>query len=844
MNKLILILKFMILIFFVQGATYTEPYEEYKLNSNYYISKIDYMVQIDGKIDEEFWEDLDSISDLIQVSPKMNSNPSRKTDIKMCYDEDFLYVSVRLHQDNISYKNGEYDDFSGTFDSQSDYFIFEVDTFHDHATSYGFAVNSSGIQADYIIYKDEFIDDDWNGLWYSEVKSTKDGWSLEYKIPFDILRFSINEDKIWGIDFIRYIENKNEYISWVSIPDSKPGLVSHYGHLHGLDITQKKSLQCRFHTVNGNIYYDDNYYELYQVAPIALNLIDGIKNYKNSIYDHNIGFSLKHIINSNSNIDLTINPNYEHINQDPSEINNTPYETYIEEKRPFFLENEIFFKTPMEIFYSRRIGAVVSTNYDYFISNLKSAIKYTGKSNERSYGLILSYSEPSSFRNFINPSNIYSSIFRFSQKFQNNNIGFIATNNSKENNSSNVYGIDCAFNLINNQLYIDSQIAFSDVDNNIGNGYNFNIGYKSNSISILNKVIVLDAWLMKNIYDTDFYISDLGYLFRNDLKEKNIGISISDELGLTKSKYTFQYYLAKNYSNDILSDIKSFEYNVLMQNLSFINFGFSSESQHFKDRYYDDYLNFDINKIVRVPNNKTINFGYGNDLRNNLNYEISLKKFVNDLDDNGIEYDIGVTYEISSWIDINLSYNKLNYYDTYHFLKIRELPNGINIFNGYSGHYREDYQYLFTNSKNKEIYYTAQISAYLDKLVLQIYSEYFIHENDWSEDGMFYKIDESDIDYIYPIANSGSSNVINYNADKILYNAYYTSINLNFVLKWNFINNSNIFFIYSLNKGVNGTRFSNPKDLIEFSNKNDSAFASEIFYDSSFFMKCEFYFKN
>ena len=50
--------------------------------------------------------------------------------------------------------------------------------------------------------------------------------------------------------------------------------------------------------------------------------------------------------------------------------------------------------------------------------------------------------------------------------------------------------------------------------------------------------------------------------------------------------------------------------------------------------------------------------------------------------------------------------------------------------------------------------------------------------------------------------------------------------------------------IYSLNKGVNGTRFSNPKDLMEFSNKNDNAFNSEIFYDSSFFMKCEFYFKN
>jgi hypothetical protein len=850
MNKLIL--NYIILVFFLQGSDYVEPYEEYKKNSDYYISKIDANVIIDGQINEPLWKDLQSISNLVQVSPNINSKPSNKTDIKMCYNDEFLYISVKLDQDKntISFKSGEYDDFSGTFDSKSDYFILELDTFHDHETSYGFAVNSSGVQSDYIIYDDEFIDDSWNGLWYSSVQSLESGWSIEYKIPFNILRFSISQNKTWGLDFIRYIKNNNEYISWVPIPDTKPGIVSHYGHLYGIDITQKKSTHFRFHAIEGEILYKYNYYDL-SIINGNPDLDTDIQNYKNSVNDNNIGFSLKHIINSNSNIDLTVNPNYEHINQDPSEINNTPYETYQVEKRPFFLENEVFFKTPIEIFYSRRIGGVVNTSFNYssstdykydnFLSDLKSAIKYTAKNNERSYGMILSYSEPLQDPYAKNPIEVYSSIVRFSQNFKNNQIGFIATNNSKGKNISNVYGIDYSANLINNQLYIDSQIAFSDINTKIGKGYNFKLGYKTNSISILDKSLVLDFWFMNNQYDSDFHISDLGYLFRNDLKENHIGFSIEDAKGITKRIYTLQYEQSKNYSNDILSDIISFQYNILMQNLDFFNFGVSIESEHFADRFNDYFLDLDINKIIKVPSYKTINIGYGNDLRNDFSYEILIEKFTNDLHDNGIGYNLGLIYHLNNWMDISFSYNKLLYDETYHFLKIRQLPSGINSFNIYNEASRTGYEYLFTNSINKEIYYTAQISAYLDEIILQVYSEYFIYENDWTQGGQFYKIGEDDDDYIYPMTTSSNDDL---DKDKILYNAKYSSINLNFVLKWNFINNSNIFFIYSLNKSVNGKIFSNPRDLIEFSIDEDYSWHPEIFYDNSLFIKCEFYFNN
>ena len=90
-----------------------------------------------------------------------------------------------------------------------------------------------------------------------------------------------------------------------------------------------------------------------------------------------------------------------------------------------------------------------------------------------------------------------------------------------------------------------------------------------------------------------------------------------------------------------------------------------------------------------------------------------------------------------------------------------------------------------------------------------------------------------------------TANLIDYDVDKILYSAFYSSINLNFVIQWKFLEKSNIYILYRLNKGVNGKKFSNPMDLINFNRNdiNDSSIA-EIFYDSSLFIKYELLLRN
>ncbi|SVE55806.1 uncharacterized protein METZ01_LOCUS508660, partial [marine metagenome] len=79
-------------------------------------------------------------------------------------------------------------------------------------------------------------------------------------------------------------------------------------------------------------------------------------NNYNNIITSNLGLDFFYRLNPNSRLVFTINPDYGQIESDPSNINLTAFETYFHEKRKFFLKDIDIFDTPIEIFYSRRIG--------------------------------------------------------------------------------------------------------------------------------------------------------------------------------------------------------------------------------------------------------------------------------------------------------------------------------------------------------------------------------------------------------------------------------------------------------------------------------------------------------
>lgn len=835
----------------------SEPFSDYKEDKLYGLKYLESEIILDGKLDDQGWKKINELSDFMSSNHYLNQIPTKKTKVKIACDKNNIYVGVELFDDpeNITFKSGAYDDFVETFDLHSDYFIVEIDSDHDHKTSYSFAVNSSNVQADYIIYDDEFIDDDWNSDWDSMIFVGDNSWTIEYKIPISIFRYSNKKNMTWGLNLIRYIKKNNEYMAWVVLPEEKKGIASQYGHLKNINFIQNSSVNIKPYFGSNTLKYDDQFYPyLYDNFGNIEGLDfsqDELEEFTIVDKDKNVGLDINFNPNSFSEINLTFKPDFGQINQDASEVNNTAYETYYDEKRSFFIENSLFFSTPIKVFYSRRIGDYVKYNFNnqsfQFQSELNTAFKYTSKINNYSYGLLFAYTEPKN-KNISN-NDINLSVFRINKSILNNSlmIGFIGTDFKHKFIKSNVYGFDYILNLINNKLIMSGQTVQSKNSSSIGNGLSFNLNYRSDIFSIFDKnQLFLDFWFDINQYDKDLDIDDLGYLFRNNLKENNIGFSINNYKSLNKSKYILQYYRAENYSKNTISSIFSFSYNIILNDLITFEVGVSKEGDHYNDKFYDDYYNLDLNKTIKTPNDFVINFKYSNYKSDIFSYGINFNKFKNNINDSGTSILIDLEFKPLTWIDINFTYDRLDYFETYHFLKIRQLPSGINLSNNFSqDNYRDSYSYLFINSDNLDLYYTAQLSAYFsERLSFQLYGEYFIHEDMWDENSRLYEIQQTDNDFIYPNPISGlSSELIDFENDKIKYSSLYNSVMVNFVTKWNLDKSSSIYFVYSLSKGVNGKIFNNFIDLIEFENKsNTGSMIPEIFYNHAATIKIEFYF--
>jgi len=91
------------------------------------------------------------------------------------------------------------------------------------------------------------------------------------------------------------------------------------------------------------------------------------------------GMDAKFVFHDHFTLDLTANPDFSQVeSEDPQITVNQRYAVYFPEKRPFFLENEDFFRTPMDLFFTRSIG------------DPSGGVRLTGKDGPYSVGLMAS----------------------------------------------------------------------------------------------------------------------------------------------------------------------------------------------------------------------------------------------------------------------------------------------------------------------------------------------------------------------------------------------------------------------------------------------------------------------
>ena len=218
---------------------------------------------IDGEIlNDAVWQMIEPIGDLTQTQPNSGQPASEKTEIRIGYSTNTLYVSVVCFDampDQLvvsdSRRDASLDDMDG--------FLFILDTYHDQQNGFMFGTNSIGIEYDAQVDnegKGNFnanrqqggiiggFNLNWDGSWEVKTQVGDYGWSAEFAIPFKTLRFKSGNDQIWGLNFRRNIQKTNEVAFWAPMPiefDLKR--LSLAGTLSGLDLQKPGNLKL-FHT--------------------------------------------------------------------------------------------------------------------------------------------------------------------------------------------------------------------------------------------------------------------------------------------------------------------------------------------------------------------------------------------------------------------------------------------------------------------------------------------------------------------------------------------------------------------------------------------------------------------
>ncbi len=297
-------------------------------------------VALDGRLDEVLWRRAQVADGFLQQEPVEGQAPTERTEVRVVYDADNLYIGALLHDSDPDGILGYQRQRDQDLDSD-DRFMVVLDTFLDGRTAYYFETNPAGLMGDGLVRNTGYarVNKAWDGVWEARTARGASGWSAEIRIPFRTLNFD-ESSAAWGINFQRTVRRKNEELVW-SGHRRNQGLLRpiHAGRLTGLrDLTQGLGLEV--------VPYGAATWRSATGLPTDLPLDAGV--------------DLNYSVTSNLRAAVTVNTDFAEAEVDRRRVNLTRFPLFYPEQRDFFLENASIFEfAPLNAvnpYFSRRIG--------------------------------------------------------------------------------------------------------------------------------------------------------------------------------------------------------------------------------------------------------------------------------------------------------------------------------------------------------------------------------------------------------------------------------------------------------------------------------------------------------
>jgi len=334
-----------------------------------HIKKAAAPITIDGNMDEADWQDAEVATHFKQLFPFDSSYAKVQTEIRLTYDDDFIYIYGVMHNEGPrkyvtpSLKR----DYRGP---GIDGLSIVLDTYQDKTNGFLFGVNPFGVQREGLISNGGSQGDDlnlsWDNKWYSEAKILDDRWVCEIAIPFKTIRYKHGIDE-WHVNFYRIDSHYNEQSTWSPIPRVYSPTTLAFSR----DLQWDKALGHP----GGNI----------SVIPyVAAKNVDNFQDKLPTDRAIAIGGDAKIALGPALNLDVTVNPDFSQVEVDQQVTNLSRFEISYPEKRQFFLENADLFGSfgygNIRPFFSRRIGITRDPSTGQNIQNqIYGGVRLSGK---------------------------------------------------------------------------------------------------------------------------------------------------------------------------------------------------------------------------------------------------------------------------------------------------------------------------------------------------------------------------------------------------------------------------------------------------------------------------------
>ncbi|HAB51343.1 MAG TPA: hydrolase, partial [Ignavibacteriales bacterium] len=453
----------MILILILMLLSYT-AFSQDNSSKNLSLVKSDVAIAVDGFIDDA-WHSADSADGFVQFQPYNGKESLRRTVAKIITTENSLYCLIVCYddRDNIEVNTGKLDDFTG------DVVSLMLDTFNDKKTAYKFAVNSSGVRMDARMLDDgRNRDYTWDGIWFAESQVYNWGYVVEMEVPYKSIQYDETLSS-WGLDFDRWIPALNEDSYWCAYELNEGQRISKFGSLTFNNFTPSvKGLNL-------------------EVYPVGISKATYLYDNKYKI-EPNAGLDIFYNPSPKLTLMFTLNPDFAQIEADPFSFNISRYETYFNERRPFFTAgSEIFmpsgrerssgFYRPLELFYSRRIGKKLIDGSEV---PLITGTKVFGRLDDWEYGGFLALTGKKNYsylsHNLSEPQAFFGSVSLKKTIYGNSTLGLLYVGKHTSDGYNGVLDIDGAFRESNWQLAYQFARSFRNSDGDFASSIGFKHG--------------------------------------------------------------------------------------------------------------------------------------------------------------------------------------------------------------------------------------------------------------------------------------------------------------------------------------------------------------------------------